>query len=140
MSNSILSDRAMQAITIALNGLSLREQAIAHNVANVDTPGYKAVDVSFEAQLQRALGEQAGDGPTLARTDARHLAAPQGETAAEAQTVRRYNTTLRNDGNNVDIDLEMTQLAETTLRYNALTLLASKKLSLIKNVITGSRR
>lgn len=139
MSNSIFTDRAAQALSMALDGLSLRQQAIAHNVANADTPGYKAVDVSFEAQLQRVLDGQNEDRPRVTRTNVHHLAAPQNVSSPEAQTVRRFDTSLRNDGNNVDIDLEMVQLAETTLRYNALTLLASKKLGLIKNVISGSR-
>ncbi len=139
MGNSILTDRATQALSAALDGLSLRQQAISHNVANADTPGYKAVDVSFEAQLQRALDGQSDDRQQVARTNVRHLAAPQDASSSGAQTVRRFDTSLRNDGNNVDIDLEMAQLAETTLRYNALTLLASKKLGLIKNVISGSR-
>lgn len=138
MGNSIVVDRAMRALTAAMDGLSLRQQAITHNVTNADTPGYKAVDVSFEGQLQQALKGQPDNHLQLAQTHAGHLAAPAEQFAA--QTVRRSNTAVRNDGNSVDIDLEMSQLAETTLRYNALTLLTGKKLSLIKNVITGSRR
>jgi len=138
MGNSIVVDRAMRALTVAMNGLSLRQQAITHNVANADTPGYKAVDVSFEGQLQQALKGQQDNHLQLAQTHSGHLAAPAEQFTT--QTVRRSNTTMRNDGNSVDIDLEMSQLAETTLRYNALTLLTSKKLGLIKNVITGSRR
>jgi len=138
MSSSIFADRAMQALSAALDGLSLRQQAITHNIANVDTPGYKAVDVSFEGQLRQALEGQKNSNLSVTRTDVRHLAAPM--ESPTTQMVRRSNTSLRNDGNNVDIDLEMSQLAETTLRYNAMSLLASKKLSLIKSVISGSRR
>ena len=51
-------DMAMRVLQLALDGLSLRQQAISNNIANVDTPGFRASEVSFEGQLRRLLGRE----------------------------------------------------------------------------------
>ncbi len=135
----IVNDPTLKILAYALDGLSTRQKAIANNVANVDTPGYKAERVQFESQLQAAI-RHSGDsgGLQLQTTNVRHL----GHTAPfepSGITITKQNNTMRNDGNSVDIDLEMTELAETTIRFQALSQLTGMKISLLKNIIRESR-
>lgn len=133
MAESILNSVTLQLIKLGLDGLSLRQQVIAHNIANADTPGYQARAVTFEEALQRQMKTQ-GQRLVLATTHPAHLT---GQVPLLApQVVTRPATTMRPDGNNVDIDLEMSQLAETTIRYQALTQLAAGKLAILKAAVT----
>jgi flagellar basal-body rod protein FlgB len=138
MSAPILNDLTLRAVSFALDGLSLRQRVTAQNIANVDTPGYKAQHVSFETQLARALHGESDAQFALAVTDDQHLG---GQTASgtEAISVDQRVSDLRNDANNVDIDVEMTTLAETTLRYQALAQLAGSKLSILKSIVRDIR-
>lgn len=99
----------------------------------MDTPGYRRKDVPFEAALRARLGT----GRRLATTDPRHFAlAPAGEgllQTALASAQERAQTS-RNDGNDVDIDYEMTRLAETSLRYQLLTQVAGTRLTTLKEI------
>lgn len=133
MAEDILNGVTLQLIRLGLDGLSLRQQVIAHNIANADTPGYQAQAVTFEEALQRQMKAQ-GQRLALVTTHPAHL---RGQAPILApQVVSRPATTMRPDGNNVDIDLEMSQLAETTIRYQALTQLAARKLALLKAAVT----
>ncbi|MCS6803382.1 MAG: flagellar basal body rod protein FlgB [Chloroflexota bacterium] len=127
----------LRGLTAALRGLSQRHQAIATNIANVDTPWYQATEVSFERALQQALGR--GDDIPLATTHAAHLGAP---AALEAVVTRAPapSTARRNDGNTVDLDREMTRLAETSLRYNVVASLISSKYAGLRTAINEGRR
>jgi flagellar basal-body rod protein FlgB len=84
------------ALESALDGLALRQRAIANNIANVNTPGYHAKRVAFEDALARSI--QLGDGH------------------ATATTARSLEPT-RTDGNNVNLDTETLSNVETVLRY-----------------------
>jgi len=131
----IINDVTTQVLQNALGGLNKRQQVIGHNIANAETPGYQALTVNFENQLQRALDAD-HNNPSLERTDILHLAAPA-PRALGAQVDARQNSSMRLDGNNVDIDLEMSQLAETSIQYQSLTQLVSKKLALLKSIAAG---
>ncbi len=133
MAESILNGTTLQLIQLGLDGLSLRQQAIAHNIANADTPGYQAQAVTFEEALQRQI-KNGAHKLALTTTHPAHLTG-QAQPLAP-QLVPRPTTTLRPDGNNVDIDLEMSQLAETTIRYQALTQLAARQLAILKAAVT----
>ncbi|MEA2638676.1 MAG: flagellar basal-body rod protein FlgB [Chloroflexota bacterium] len=118
------SDRLIQA---ALDGLALRQRVISQNVANVDTPGFKASHVEFEQALRTAL---AGGVDQAA-----HAA-----DAPRAPTVVMNRGTGQADGNNVDVEGEMLSLAETNITYNALAQLASTRLRQLRTVITDGRQ
>lgn len=139
MTEPISNNTTVHALSFALDGLSMRQKATAHNIANVDTPDYKAYHVSFEDQLQQALHGDEATTFSLNITDSGHIN-PSGATSKSAAiTVDHENNQLRNDGNNVDIDLEMTNLAETAIRYQTLTQLTGMKLSLLKSIIREGR-
>ncbi|MBI3761205.1 MAG: flagellar basal body rod protein FlgB [Chloroflexi bacterium] len=128
-----LTDDALRTAQTALDGLALRQEMIGRNIANVDTPGYRAQNVSFENTLQRAQGDSQVLG--IVTTRAGHLAAPA--RPALMQVVSRRGGSVRADDNNVDIDRELTEMAETGIRFQALTQLVSKKLLLLKSIATG---
>jgi len=140
MINGLLGDRTGQILQVALDGLSLRQQAIGNNLANVDTPGYTATEVSFESRLQQALA--IGEQPRLrlASTNPRHLSVQPRLSTHLASVQYTSDSPVRNDGNNVDVDREMARLAETQISYQALTGLASSRLSLLRSIISEGRR
>lgn len=101
----------------ALDGATLRQQVLADNIANVDTPSFKRSDVPFQEVLARTA--LTSDRLLSLRTTHRgHV----GSGAAEAPrftVVRDVGTASRADGNNVDVEAEMTYLAQNQLYYEA---------------------
>jgi flagellar basal-body rod protein FlgB len=133
MSDPILSDRALEIARRALDGLALQQEIIGHNLANVDTPGYRAQSLDFQSALRRALSRS--QGLELQATHPAHLAAAS--RADEPRVSLRAGGSLRADGNNVDIEVELSQMAETGIAYQAITQLVSKKFLLLKNIVSG---
>jgi flagellar basal-body rod protein FlgB len=132
--NTILNDPRITIAQQALQGLARRQEAIAANIANVDTPGYRRKEVPFEAELRAQLGT----GPRLATTDPRHFtvaSAGDGLLRAALDGAQGRTRTGRNDGNDVDIDYEMTRLAETALRYQLLTQVTSTRFATLKDTV-----
>ncbi len=132
MSDLIVNDSAMKAARFALDGLALQQEAIGSNLANVDTPGYQAQTVDFQSALKQALQRDEKAPPRLEVTNPGHLQA--GERPVSMQTVLRTGGSRRADGNNVDVEVEMAQMAEAGISYQAITQLVSKKLLLLKNI------
>ena len=110
----------------ALVGLSERAHAVADNVANADTPGFKASRVPFESRLSAAMARS--EQPNQASLD-----------ASMRERVEQ-TTTGRADGNNVDIDREMVELASTSTTYSAVTQLMVARLGLLRSAIVDGRR
>ena len=104
----------------ALSLRAYRQQVLASNIANADTPNYKARDLDFKASLQGALAGKGGAAGQLelARTAARHLAAGAGAPAG-AQLLYRKETQSSVDGNTVDMDVERAAFAENGVQYEA---------------------
>lgn len=112
-------ERAFQSIDFkgkALDGSWLRHQLMTNNLANANTPGYKRQDVDFQKVLQDFLGQ--GSLP-MVRTNAGHL--PSGMDSVETLTFpvdKEYGTSIRRDENNVNVDIEMAELAKNQIYYN----------------------
>lgn len=118
-----------------LEASALRQKVIANNLANVDTPGFKKSYVEFEDVLRQAQNK---DRISLLRTDTRHIDQSFiNIQEVKARVVTDNSTSLRNDGNNVDIDQEMTELAKNGLDYQAIALILGNKYSGRKKLITG---
>lgn len=103
-------------ITRAMDAAMLRSRTIANNIANVTTPGYRRVEVSFEEELRNALDRTRLQGTG---SDDEHL--PIGRknlSEVQAHAYHPYDPTQPSGANNVDIDMEMAKLAETQLMYN----------------------
>ena len=101
----------------ALQLRAQRQQLIASNIANADTPGYKARDIDFRAALDSAQGGRTV-ASGLARTSARHLTGAAGGVAA-APALYRATVQASIDGNTVDMDVERAHFADNALRYEA---------------------
>jgi len=123
----------------ALSLRSQRQELLASNIANADTPNYKARDIDFSSALQGALVRSGASGSPLATTNAGHIATPAG--AADGKTLPDgtpvlYRTVKQGavDGNTVDMDTERTQFADNGLRYEAgITMLNQQ----IKNMLAA---
>jgi len=111
----------------AMSGLAARQRAIANNVANVDTPNFKASEVRFEDALKSAMSS----GTPGSTPDQSNL------NAAAARSTLIDATALRGDGNNVDIDREMAMLSETNLTFSAMAQIMTTRIGILRNVITG---
>lgn len=118
-----------------LEASALRQKVIANNLANVDTPGFKKSHVEFEDVLRQAQNK---DRLSLHRTDTRHLDTSFiNIQAIKARVIVDNSTTIRNDGNNVDIDNEMTELAKNGLDYQVFAQILGNKYSGRKKLISG---
>jgi flagellar basal-body rod protein FlgB len=103
----------------AMDASSMRQKVISDNLANAETPNYKAKQVVFEDVLRQHLSNQTQfEGK---RTDPRHLVIGQADGLPMATTVVNSNTVMQNNGNNVDVDEEMTQMGKNALWYDTLT-------------------
>ena len=133
----IFSD-TVTALEKSLNLLSIQHKALSSNIANMDTPNYKAVELDVAEQMARNKGS--APGLPLVRTRAGHLPFRSDSTdRVKLKAVRPTGYSLRGDGNTVDIDRTMGKLAENTLLYNATAQLISKKFKGLKNVIKGGK-
>ena len=128
MSNSFFIDNSLKASEAALDGLSLRQQAISRNLANVDTPGYHAQTVDFESTLKDAVNGK--KGLAMQTTSPSHLALTTQKVGYSIS--QRPGGSERADQNNVDIDVELTDQSEVGIQYQAVSTAVSKKLALLK--------
>jgi flagellar basal-body rod protein FlgB len=118
------TDSYLQA---AMSGLAARQRAIANNVANVDTPGFRASEVRFEDVLSAATSQGSSAKPIN-----------QSALNAAARAITLVGgTTTRADGNNVDVEQQMEMLGEANLNYSALTQVMSTRLGILRGVIKG---
>ncbi len=130
MSDLLFSDNAMRTSRAALDGLSLRQQAISRNLANVDTPGYQAETVNFEDTLKQLVNQN--NTLPMATTDGAHL--QPAEQASNFAVSLRPGGSFRADQNNVDVDTEMSDMSETGIQYQAVSQAISQKLLLLKSL------
>jgi flagellar basal-body rod protein FlgB len=135
---TVFNNRTMKVLEKALDGASAKQKAIAHNIANVNTHGFKSFEVSFKEQLRNALGHS--DKLTLKATDHRHITNKIDINELVPQVTRNNTTSARADGNNVDIDKEMTELAKNTIYNSAAITQLNKKLAILRYVISEGRR
>lgn len=152
VSGRIFGSRTFTALQRSLDAASLRQQVISNNLANANTPGYKASHVVFESLLQQALdgGQTAAPRLLPVATNPRHFGLPA-EAANRLppadplqdvipQVVRETGTSARNDGNNVDVEREITDLTENSLIYSALVSQVNTRFQWLRTAIFEGRR
>lgn len=111
---------------------------ISNNIANVNTPGFKKSDVIFEDVLSEAMS---GNGKlTMVRTNEKHFPQMQGNGVPSPMIQLDANTSLRTDGNNVDVDVEMANMAKNNIYYNAVVQQINSYFSSIKSAANEGRR
>ena len=114
----------------AIDYSNQKQKVIAQNIANVDTPNYKAKTVTFKDSLTSAMNANV--------TNSKHISFSTTNSSSTA-VVSKSNVTYNNSGNSVDMDKEMTDLATNQIYYNALIDRISGKFSSLENVIRGGK-
>lgn len=130
-------EQDLSVVSQAMNLRSQRHQVLASNIANADTPHYKARDFNFETAMQNAMaGRMDAGGIALAQTSAGHIAGGSGSGAAAVQY--RKETQSAVDGNTVDMDVERAQIAENAMQYQILTQLISDKFKGMRSALAST--
>ncbi len=136
MSTNGIFNQTISLLEKSLNLRSLNQRVLASNIANMDTPNYKAVELVVAEEMNRK--QESTPGIALVRTHVNHLpVSNKPVNNVKLKTAKAPEFSLRGDGNTVDIDRTMGKLAENNLLYNAATRLISSKFKGLKSVIKG---
>ena len=112
-----------------------RQRLIAHNIANAETPQYRAKDLNFAGELQRAFQSQSSS--SVMKTNTKHMDTTlNGSSHLEAD----LSGVTKPDGNNVDIDIQMGQLALNSGKYSSAARYLRKQLGMLKFAIREAAR
>lgn len=134
-----LYSSTMQLVEKNLDLRARCHDVLVSNIANMDTPNYKAFDVHVEEQIQKM--QKPDQTLRMGVTHPDHLLPRLGiDRSPEVTEAEQDEFSFKNDGNTVDIDRTMTHLAENGILYNASAQIMSMKFQGMMEVITGSRR
>lgn len=130
-------DGALRMHQLALGLRAERQQVLANNIANADTPNFKARDFDFAAELGKAAqgSLRAAGSPGLLTTDARHLSARLDSLGAERELLYRIPAQPSMDGNTVDMDFERGEFTDNAVRYQASLTLMSSRIQGLKSAL-----
>lgn len=126
---SIGEDENYNLIKQGLKASNLRAKTIANNMANINTKDYKKFSVVFEENLQKE-----NSSLNLKRTNAKHIGSSN-DISGNISIKQDKSTSMKNDGNNIDLDIEKVNQAANTLKYNALITRVNGKINAMKSVI-----
>jgi flagellar basal-body rod protein FlgB len=130
--------KTVDLLKMGLNAANIRHGIIANNIANVETPNFKRSDVSFEAELGRALASEKNQSGLKAKTSSkRHIEFNRAQDFREVNPRINldYLTTAKNNGNNVDIEVEEMNAIKNQMRYELVMETVIHEFSLINMVI-----
>jgi flagellar basal-body rod protein FlgB len=132
------ADKTLQALATSLKFREMRQELGSSNVANAQTPEYKAMKLDFEESLARALDV---DGNlSMDATDDRHFnVGGGGFNNLEPEVYENPNGIVSENGNTVDVESEMSQMAENKIMYDATVQLINKKLGLMKYTLNSEK-
>jgi len=152
----LISTRTIDLASLGLDGLSARHKAIASNIANADTPGYKRIDVTFEDQLGKIIQtedfkenqrlQNSADGNAYAQLS-NTMKAPMSVNYNESfmemsafnpQTVESEENPPNETGNTVNIEKEMSSLTKNGMSYNALANIQAKEFRTLSEIIKSA--
>lgn len=131
---NMFMDRTSRLLSKVLDFRAVRQNVIAGNVANAETPGYIQKEIPFEAELQKAFDNKS---IKLEKSEPGHLSGSEyimEDSFNPYQLVREYGSP-----NELNIDTEMAKMSQNNLMYEASTRLLSKKFELLKAVIDSGR-
>lgn len=133
----LLSSHKLTLMQRSLDAASLRQQVISNNIANAEVPHFKRSYVRFEDLLAKQM--QSGTTKQLSayRTNARHLEFSSRRLDVEPRVVQDESTAMNNNQNNVDIDLEMANLAKNQMIYDALIRQVNHDIRSVRTAIGG---
>jgi flagellar basal-body rod protein FlgB len=113
-----LFDNTQLALDRAISGSAMRQEVLANNLANAETPGFQRSDVDFHSTLAQAM--KTGDAASIENT---------------TFSAQQDSQTLRADGNGVDLDVEAANMAKNGLEYDALISVAKARLGILKSAM-----
>jgi len=137
----MMMDRLEHNLNFASQALALRSQRqnlLAANIANADTPGYQARDIAFSTQLSRAINGSlpSPQGISLQLTSAQHIAG-RGSASPSLTLLYRTPDQPSADGNTVDMDRERVAFAENSLQYQTDLTFLSNQIKWMTSAIQG---
>jgi flagellar basal-body rod protein FlgB len=126
----------------ALRVRAKRQEIIAANIANADTPNYKARDIDFKAAMQQATQQTAGGGLSTIKTSDKHLdgvatANNNNSSAGPGEPLFRPIMQGSVDGNTVDMDVERNEFTDNAIRYEASLLMMNGQIKKMLTAIQG---
>lgn len=127
-----LFDKTISLLGNSLDLRAARHKLLASNIANQETPGYRAVDINFENELKKREGVTAD--AAIVRTDEAHMLPVRGIAASPA-VVESASDLESYDRNSVGIEGEMAKLSENTLMYNVSAKILKSKFNLLMTAI-----
>lgn len=135
---------SMKYLETALNARTLRQDLIASNISNVDTPYYRSKDIDFETALAKEAHREFEKGKMkkleMAKTSNMHMDPKDDEYDLNPTIFYRDGHLAKNDGNTVDIDVETTELSKNNVMYNALIQAHKKNKIMFTAAIEASRQ
>lgn len=135
---SQLFDKTTDALGASIGMRLLRQNITSSNIANAETPGYKAKKLDFEEALSRAIDLEGFGKAHVTHKD--HLLLGQGAIGRiHGDVYDNPDINITNDGNTVDLEREMATLAENSILYKAAIQLINKKLGIMKYAATDGR-
>jgi flagellar basal-body rod protein FlgB len=129
-------DDALRFQQTALSLRAARQELLASNIANADTPSYKAKDIDFASALQVALSGTSAAVPVV-KTSPMHLEGNSGAAVMGAPVMYRKPVQPSADGNTVDMDIERAQFADNALRYEASVTFVREELGAMMKALQG---
>lgn len=120
-----------------MDALSLRQTTISQNIANYETPGYKRKYVEFEDELQKALNK--GKNLELKVNKQQHINNTLSFEKIQPNIQIDNSRGLRDDGNNVDPEVELINMTQNTLKYNTLSRLTTYAIQRYETAIRGGK-
>ncbi len=129
--------RSVDILQRTMDAATLRQQVLANNIANADTPNFKRSSLNFESELKRALDSENVRKPEAALTNEKHIAfnRVQNYRDVRPRRVLDYLTQTDNNGNNVDAEQESMLLLQNQLRYDLLTRSISNQFTQVNIVL-----
>jgi len=141
---SLEISKSASLLASAMDYRAARQDMIASNIANADTPYYKPRDIRFEEALTAKKNEifHKQDSHTLqmAQTDAKHMQAKEESSSFKPTLYYRDGHMARNDGNSVDLDVETTEMSKNSIMFNALVMANKKDVAIFRSVIDASAK
>jgi flagellar basal-body rod protein FlgB len=133
-----VNDKTLKALAAAVKFREMRQEIISSNIANSETPGFKAKRLDFEEALARALDVDGNMGMNI--EDGKHFDVGSGGfNNLEPDLYDDPNGVVSPDGNTVDRDAEMAKMAENKIMYDALVQLINKKIGLMKYAVQSEK-
>jgi len=136
ISSLLFSDRAPKVVRKSMDFNAQRAGIISTNIANGETPGYKAKSMEFESVLRSVSSTEF---LKIKSTNSKHISPSNPDFGTVNANITTDTSQGRVDGNNVNLEKEMTNLAETRLAYDAAITAMSKRGAIIKSAITETR-